>query len=59
MPPLRISRRCRYVIMAIGLIVVVGAVVMVRIANDATPWRVVGFLALVILAAVALKKEVT
>jgi hypothetical protein len=45
--------------MAIGLIVVVGAVVMVRIANDATPWRVVGFLALVVLAAVAVKKDVT
>jgi hypothetical protein len=45
--------------MAIGLIVVVGAVVMVRIANDATPWLVVGFLALVGLGAVALKKDVT
>ncbi len=59
MPPLRISRRCRYVIMAIGLIVIVGAIVMVQIADDAMPWLVVGFLALVGLAAVALKKDVT
>jgi hypothetical protein len=56
-PPLRISRRCRYVIMAIGLIVVVGAIVMVRIADDATPWLVVGFLALVVPVVVALKKD--
>jgi MYXO-CTERM domain-containing protein len=32
---------------------------MVQIADDATPWRVVGFLALVVLAAVAVKKDVT
>jgi hypothetical protein len=57
MPPLRISRRCRYVMMAIGLIVIVGAILMVRIADDATPWRVVGFLAPVVVAAVALKKR--
>jgi hypothetical protein len=31
----------------------------VRIADDPTPWLVVGFLALVVLAAVALKKDVT
>ena len=59
MPPLRISRRCRYAIMAIAFIVIAGAVVMVRIADDATPWLVVGFLALVVLAAVALKQDVT
>jgi hypothetical protein len=59
MPPLRISRRCRYVIMAIGLIVIVAAIVMVWVADDATPWLVVGFLALVVLAAVAWKKDVT
>ncbi len=59
MPPLRISRRCRYVIMAIGLIVIVGAIVMVPIADDAMPWLVVGFFALVGLTAVALKKDVT
>ena len=59
MPPLRISRRCRNVMMVMGLIVIVGAIVMVRIADDAMPWLVVGFLALVGLAAVALKKDVT
>jgi predicted MFS family arabinose efflux permease len=59
MPPLRISRRCRHVMMAIGLIVIIGAIVMARIADHATPWLVVGFLALVVLVAVALKKEVT
>ena len=58
-PPLRISRRCRYGMMAIGLIVIVGAIVIVRVADDATPWLVVGFLALVVLAAVAVKKDVT
>ena len=58
MPPLRISRRCRYMIMAIGLIVIVGAIVMARIADDTMPWLVVGFLALVVLAAVAVKKDV-
>jgi hypothetical protein len=59
MPPLRISRRCRSVMMAIGLIVIVGAIVMMRIADDAMPWLVVGFLALVGLVAVALKKDAT
>ena len=59
MPPLRISRRCRYAMMAIGFIVIVGAIVMVLIADDALPWLVVGFLALVGFAAVALKKDVT
>jgi hypothetical protein len=47
------------VMMAIGLIVIVGAIVMVQIADDAMPWRVVGFLAPVGLVAVALKKDVT
>jgi hypothetical protein len=42
--------------MAIGLIVIVGPTVMVRTADDAIPWLVVGFLALVGLAAVALKR---
>jgi hypothetical protein len=59
MPPLRISRRCRYVMMAIALIVIGGAIVMVRIADDATPWAVVGFLAVLGLVAIALKKDVT
>jgi hypothetical protein len=59
MPPLRISRRCRHVMLAIGGIAIVGAIVMVRIADDALPWLVVGFLALVGLLAVALKKDVT
>jgi hypothetical protein len=58
-PPLRVSRRCRYGTMAIGLVVIVGAIVMVLIADDATPWLVVGFVALVVLSAVALKKDVT
>jgi hypothetical protein len=39
--------------------VIVGAIVMVLIADDATPWLVVGFVALVVLSAVALKKDVT
>ena len=42
-----------------ALIVIIGAIVMARIADHATPWLVVGFLALVVLVAVALKKEVT
>jgi hypothetical protein len=64
-PEPRSVRRCRHyefpgvaghVMMAIGLIVIVGAIVMMQIADDAMPWLVVGFLALVGLAAVALKR---
>jgi hypothetical protein len=44
--------------MAIALIVIGGAIIMVRIADDATPWAVVGFLAVIGLVAIALKKDV-